>query len=95
MAFIHTCMWQVNKVLFWSGVANIRRRRTAVQSRHLESIKTALNTCSSSGITTGMDVEIAKRTMVELEREAEKVSLFDRSCHPLGICFLHVVIDSR
>lgn len=47
--------------------------RTAVKSRHLESIKTALNTCESSGITTGMDIEVAQKTMVELEREAHKV----------------------
>lgn len=50
------------------------RRRTATKSRHLESIKTALAGCQSSGITSGMDVEVARKTMVELEREAHKLS---------------------
>lgn len=48
--------------------------RTAVKSKHLESIKTALAACQSSGISSGMDVEVAQKTMVELEREAHKLS---------------------
>ena len=44
-----------------------------MKSRHLESIKIALSGCESAGITTGMDVEVAKSTMVELEKEAHKV----------------------
>lgn len=50
--------------------------RTAVKSGHLESIQTAVANCSQSGINTGQEVEIAKRTMVQLEREQHKVYLF-------------------
>lgn len=47
--------------------------RTAVKSRHLATIKAAIAKCEDAGITTGMDVEVAMRTMVELEREEHKV----------------------
>ncbi|CAN0359677.1 unnamed protein product [Ectocarpus sp. 6 AP-2014] len=54
--------------------ASLKALRTAVKSKHLESIKTALAGCQSSGISSGMDVEVAQKTMVELEREAHKLS---------------------
>ncbi|CAM9990966.1 unnamed protein product, partial [Ectocarpus fasciculatus] len=54
--------------------ASLKALRTAVKSRHLESIKTALAGCQSSGISSGMDVEVAQKTMIELEREAHKLS---------------------
>lgn len=57
--------------------------RTAVKSRHLASIKTAIAKCEDAGIHTGMDVEVAKRTMVELEREEHKVG---ECCFPFGGC---------
>lgn len=65
-----------------------------MKSRHLESIKTALANCSQSGITTGMDVEVAKKTMVDLEREAHKITELQNMKQALIVASSTKIMDS-
>eukprot|EP00904_Undaria_pinnatifida_P002449 jgi/Undpi1/12204/HiC_scaffold_5.g01880.m1 len=74
--------------------ASLKALRTAVKSRHLESIKTALAGCQTAGITTGMDVEVARSTMVELEREAHKISELQNMKQALVVASNTRVLDS-